>query len=106
MTLFSKIKLSKRYGKATYIISAVLTVAMSTLVIFQPISIPVCIILKLLSIPVVYYLYMTFTRNSEIYFYLNMGISRNEYYIIPFAVEFIGFIMLIIITGKIGYAIQ
>lgn len=40
------------------------------------------------------------------YFYLNLGISRKEYYFIPFVVEFICFVILMFITGKIGYAIQ
>lgn len=106
MTLFSKIILSRRYGKAIYIISAMLTMAMSALVIFQPFSIPVCILFKLMSIPAVFYLYTTLSRQTEIYFYLNLGISRNEYYVIPFVVELMGFVLLMIITGKIGYAIQ
>lgn len=106
MTLFSKIGLSRRYGKAIYVISAFITVAMSSLVFFEPLSIPVFIILKLLSIPVVYYLYLTMHNKTEMYFYLNFGISRNEYYFIPFVVEFIGFVLLMIIIGKIGYAIR
>lgn len=106
MTLFSKIGLSRRYGKAIYIISALLTIAMSALVTFHPIYISVCIFLKLMSIPIVFYLYTTMSKKTEMYFYLNLGISRNEYYFIPFVVEFIGFVLLMIITGKIGYAIQ
>ena len=106
MTLYSKIRLSGRYGKYTYIISSLLTLAMSALVIFQPIAIPICVIFKMFSIPAVLYLYMTFSRKPEMYFYINLGISRNEYYMIPFAVEFIAFILMMIITGKIGYAIQ
>lgn len=79
---------------------------MSSLVVLSPVSIPVCFIFKLLSIPIIYYLYTTFTKKTEIYFYLNLGISRNEYYVIPFVMEFLGFILLMIITGKIGYAIH
>ena len=106
MNILSKIRLSKRYGKAIYVISAILTLTMSTLVIFQPVAIATCIMLKLISIPIVLYLYTTLSKKVEMYFYLNLGISRNEYYIIPFVVEFIAFIILILITGKIGYAIQ
>ena len=58
MRLYSKIALSRRYGKAIYVISATLTLAMSTLVIFQPVAIATCIMLKLISIPIVFYLYM------------------------------------------------
>ncbi len=106
MNIFSKIRLSGHYGKAIYVISAVLTVAMSTLVLFEPLNIPICIVLKLLSIPVILYLYTTLSKKTEIYFYLNLGISRNEYYLIPFVVELVVFILLMTITGKIGYAIQ
>ena len=106
MRLSSKIALSRRYGKAIYTISAILTLAMSTLVIFQPVAIATCITLKLISIPIVLYLYTTLSKKVEMYFYLNLGISRNEYYIIPFVVEFIAFVILMFITGKIGYAIQ
>ena len=106
MRLSSKIALSRRYGKAIYMISAILTLVMSTLVIFQPVAIATCIILKLISIPIVLYLYTTLSKKVEMYFYLNLSISRNEYYIIPFVVEFIAFVILMFITGKIGYAIQ
>lgn len=106
MTLLKKISLSGRYGRTIYVISAVLTLAMSLLVLFSPLSIPICIILKLLSIPVILYLYTNLTKKTEIYFYLNLGISRNEYYILPFVVEFLAFVLLMIITGKIGYAIR
>ena len=80
--------------------------AMSMLVVFQPVAIPTCIMLKLISIPIVFYLYTSLSKKVEIYFYLNLGISRNEYYIIPFVVEFIAFVILMFITGKIGYAMQ
>ena len=40
------------------------------------------------------------------YFYLNLGISRNEYYFIPFVVEFIAFVLMMILIGTIGYAIR
>ena len=106
MRLSSKIALSRRYGKAIYMISAILTSAMSTLVIFQPVAIATCFMLQLISRPIVLYLYTTLSKKVEMYFYLNLGISRNEYYIIPFVVEFIAFVILMFITGKIGYAIQ
>ena len=91
MTILKKIGLSKRYGKAIYAISAVLTLAISSLVFFNPYAIPMTILLKLVSIPIILYLYTTFTKKTEIYFYLNLGISRKEYYYIPFVVEFVRF---------------
>ena len=106
MTIFWKIGLSKRYGKAIYAISAVLTLAIASLVFFNPYAIPMGILLKLVSIPIILYLYTTFTKNTEIYFYLNLGISRKEYYLIPFVVEFIGFILFITLIAYLGYAIR
>ena len=49
MTILKIIGLSKRYGKAIYAISAVLTLAISSLVFFNPYAIPMAILLKLLT---------------------------------------------------------
>ena len=106
MTIFKKIGLSKRYGKVIYSVSAILTLAVSSLIAFNPYAIPMCILLKLLSIPVILYLYTTLSKKTEIYFYLNLGISRTEYRFIPFVVEFIGFILFITIIAYIGDAIR
>ena len=106
MTILKKIVLSKRYGKAIYAISAALTLAVASLIFFNPYAIPMCILLKLGSIPIILYLYTTFTKKTEIYFYLNLGISRNEYNFIPFVVEFIGFILFITLIAYLGNAIR
>ena len=106
MTILKKIGLSKRYGKTIYAISAVLTLAISFLIFFNPYAIPMCILLKLVSVPVILYLYINLTKNTEIYFYLNLGISRKEYYFIPFVVEFIGFILFITLIAYLGNAIR
>ena len=106
MTILKKIGLSKRYGKAIYAISAALTLAIASLVFFNPYAIPMGILLKLVSVPVILYLYINLTKNTEIYFYLNLGISRKEYYFIPFVVEFIGFILFITLIAYLGNAIR
>ena len=106
MTIFRKIGFSKRYGKAIYAISAALTLAIASLVFFNPYAIPMCVLLKLVSVPIILYLFTTFTRNTEIYFYLNLGISRKEYYLIPFVVEFMGFILFITLIAYLGNAIR
>ena len=106
MTIFGKIGLSKRYGKGIYAISAALTLAIASLVFFNPYAIPMCVLLKLLSVPIILYLYTAFTKNTEIYFYLNLGISRKEYYLIPFVVEFISLILFITLIAYIGNAIR
>ncbi len=89
-----------------YLISAVFTVVMVVFAVFRPLAIPVCIIIKLCSMPVIYYLNFSFTKSMEMYFYLNLGISRREYRLMPFAVESVSFVMLMIISGSIGYAIS
>lgn len=105
MTLLQKIKLSWRFGKGLYIISLLLTLAASALVVCEPAAIPECMLLKLLSVPVLLYLFTAFQKGLSIYFYLNLGISRKEYYAIPLTVEFIFFVICMIVTGFIGYAI-
>jgi len=106
MTIFGKIGLSKRYGKAIYAISAALTLAIASLVFFNPYAIPMCVLLKLVSVPIILYLYTSFTKKTEIYFYLNLGISRKEYYYIPFVVEFVGFLIFITLIAYLGNAIR
>ncbi len=106
MDLFSKIKLSGRYGKVVYIISGIISVAMAALVVYRPASIPFCFIIKMFSIPVIHYLNLTMTKNLGIYFYLNLGVSRKEYFLIPFVAEFISFVLLMTISGVTGYAIR
>ena len=106
MTILKKIGLSKRYGKAIYAISAVLTSAISSLVFFNPYAVPMCVLLKLVSIPIILYLYTNLTDKTVIYFYLNLGISRKEYYYIPFVVEFVGFLIFITLIGYLGNAIR
>lgn len=105
-TLLEKIRLSKRFGKTTYVISAILTAAMSLLVVSKPLSVDICVIIKLISIPIIWYLRANLSRGLEMYFYLNLGISRKEYWIIPFAVEFVAFTVLMVISSIIGFAIR
>ena len=78
---------------------------MCALVVLDPFLIPICLILKLFSIPVIFYLFATSAQKQKQYFYLNLGISRREYYLIPFVMELIAFVLLIIVSGYIGYAI-
>ena len=105
MTLLEKIRLSGKFGKTTYVISAILTVAMSSLVASEPTAVDICILFKLLSIPVIWYLSSNLTKGLGVYFYLNLGISRREYWLIPFVVEFVAFVILMVISSIIGYAI-
>lgn len=105
MTLLQKIKLSGRYGKGIYIISGIMTLAATGLVCFYPSLLFECIILKLFSIPVLLYLFTLLQKGHTKYFYLNLGISRIEYYTVPLTVEFIIFVICMIISSSIGHAI-
>ena len=78
---------------------------MCAIAVLDPFTIPICLILKLFSIPVIFYLFATSSQKQKQYFYLNLGISRKEYYLIPFVVELIAFVILIIVSGYIGYVI-
>lgn len=106
MTFLNKIRLSGKFGKTYYVISGIMTLAASALVLFSPTAIPVCILLKLFSIPVILYLLISLQKGMSIFFYINLGISRIEYYAIPVAMEFVIFVLMMIISGNIGYAIQ
>ncbi|MCQ2162447.1 MAG: hypothetical protein MJY86_04125 [Bacteroidales bacterium] len=97
MTLLGKIRLSRKFGKTTYVISAVLTAAMLLLVLLDPAAVGICIILKSISIPVIWYLSSNLTRGLGVYFYLNLGISRKEFWLIPFAVEYVAFVVLMVL---------
>ena len=105
MTLFKKIALSGRFGKPVYIISGILSLAMAAVVFFHPMAIPLCLLIKIFSIPVIFYLYFQLSGDQGMYFYLNLGISRKEFFIIPFVVEFIAFVLLLILTGYLGHVI-
>lgn len=83
--------------------SAALTVSMAVLVFFYPMLIPTCICIKILSIPVVYYLHSILAEGLVMYFYINLGISRNEYRFIPLVVEFIGFFIVMMLSGVAVY---
>ncbi len=106
MELLSKIKLSWRFGRMIYLISAILSVTMAALVVYRPLTIPFCFLVKVLSIPVIYYLNLSMTKGLGIYFYLNLGISRKEYRSVPFVLDFILFILLMTIAGVTGYGIR
>ncbi len=101
-----KIRLSWRYGKVIYMVSAVFDIAMAVLVVFRPYAITPCIAIKAMSIPVIYYLNSTFTKGMGMYFWLNLGVSRREYRFLPFVLDFVLFLLLMVISGVIGYAIR
>ena len=106
MTLISKIRLSAKFGGSVYLVSAIFTlVAVGVVIFFSPANMAFGIIIKLVSIPLIFILNNSLARQQDMYFYLNLGISRNEYYIIPYAVDLVAFIILMIISCAIGNAI-
>jgi len=105
MTLFSKIRLSVKYGGCVYLVSAIITLTAAGMVIANLGLLPVAILIKPISIPLIFILNNSLARQQDMYFYLNLGISRNEYYAIPYAVDLAVFIILMIISPSIGNAI-
>lgn len=73
MNIFRKIKLSARYAKAVYLVSAAYSFTAAGLCVFDPTLTPTFVLLKLLFIPVIWYLFKSFQRGQTIYFYLNLG---------------------------------
>lgn len=106
MNILRKIRLSGEYGTALYAVSGVVTLAAAALVVGSPSSISLCVLLKRLSVPVILYLFHSFRKEGTIYFYINLGISRNEFFLMPIVVEFVAFVLIMIITWNIGYAIR
>lgn len=106
MTIFQKIRLSAQYARGIYIISAIYSLAAAVLCFFKPMSAPTCIIMKLLVIPIIWYLFKSLQDRHAIYFYLNLGVSRTEYYATPFVVEFICFLLLLTLSISMGYVIR
>ena len=101
MTLLSKIRLSAKFGGSVYLVSAIFTlVAVGVVIILSPADLTFGIV-----IPLIFLLNNSLSRQQDMYFYLNLGLSRNEYYIIPYAVDLAAFIILMIISCAIGNAI-
>ena len=97
MSFLEKLKLSFRYGVGYFIVAAIPTLgALWALISNGPDGEGqfICGVLKLVSIPIVWYLYKTFDNKNTIYFFLNLGISRTEYYVIPIVIEYIFFRIL------------
>ena len=95
MTFLRKIGLSFRYGSGYFVVAGL--VSLCAFVILSE-GIFICKILKILSIPIILYLFRKFDRSSAIYFWLNLGISSVEYYVIPIVIEYVFFRLLIYIA--------
>ena len=105
MNLLRKIGLSFRYGSGYFIVAGL--VSLYAFVVVGVNSgdteglsegIFLCKILKILSIPIILYIFRKFDRSSAIYFWLNLGISSVEYYVIPIVIEYVFFKLLIYVA--------
>lgn len=99
MTFFRKVGLSFKYAGTLYSVSFVVTLAAAVASFLSPISIPTFSLLKILSVPVILFFVKSFQKGDTIYFWMNMGISRKEYYYLPIAVEFVLFVLLVSLAG-------
>ena len=102
MNLFRKITLSFRYGSGYLIVAGIASLCFAFIVgahsgDTEGLSegLFLCKILKLLTIPIILYVFRKFDRSGALYFWLNLGISRTEYYVIPIVIEYLFFRILI-----------
>lgn len=102
MNLFRKITLSFRYGSGYLIVAGIASMCFAYIVGINsgdPEGLSeglfLCKILKLLTIPIILYVFRKFDRSGALYFWLNLGISRTEYYVIPIVIEYLFFRILI-----------
>ena len=102
MNLFRKITLSFRYGSGYLIVAGIASMCFAFIVgahsgDTEGLSegLFLCKIFKLLTIPIILYVLRKFDRSGALYFWLNLGISRTEYYVIPILIEYLFFRFLI-----------
>lgn len=102
MNLFRKITLSFRYGSGYLIVAGIASLCFAFIVgahsgDTEGLSegLFLCKIFKLLTIPIILYVFRKFDRSGALYFWLNLGISRTEYYVIPIVIEYLFFRFLL-----------
>ena len=105
MTFLNKIKLSGKFGRDIYVVSLLVTLSAAVAVFFSRVLIPTVSLLKIISVPVILYLFKSLHGKDGIYFWINLGLSRKEYFYIPVAVEFILFVCLVAVAGLLGNAV-
>lgn len=106
MNFFQKIRLSFRFGSSSYLMSVAYSLPAAVIIGFDPALAPICVLVKLFLIPALLYLSMSLASKDTIYFYLNLGVSREEYYAIPVIVEFVFFIILTTLSICVGNVIR
>lgn len=113
MTLLRKIGLSFRFGSGYFIVAGLVSLCAFVIVGINSgdaeglsEGIFLCKIFKILSIPIILYLFRKFDRSCGIYFWLNLGISRTEYYVIPIVIEYVFFWLLIFVAPPLFTLLQ
>lgn len=113
MTILRKLGLSFRYGSGYYVVAGLVSLCAFVNVGInsgdaEGLSEGIFLvkILKILSIPIINYLFKKFDRSCAIYFWLNLGISRTEYYVIPIVIEYVFFRLLIFVAPPLFTLLQ
>ena len=105
MTILRKLGLSFRYGSGYFVVAGLVSLCAFVNVGInsgdtEGLSEGIFLvkIFKILSIPIIIYLFRKFDRSCAIYFWLNLGISRTEYYVIPIVIEYVFFRLLVYVA--------
>ena len=106
MKLTQKIRLSGRYGRIYYIVAGIIDAMCAAYVLFWPLSTPMVLFVKLVTIPVLAYLFFAVAAGDKAHFYLNLGFSRNEYRYIPIAFDAVIFVLLVILAIILSHVVN
>ena len=105
MRLTQKIRLSGRYGRIYYVVAGIIDVACAVFILLDPLTTPMVFLVKVMSIPVLAYLFFALASNEKMFFYLNLGFSRNEYRYIPIVIDALAFVLLVILSIILSHVI-
>lgn len=105
MRLSDKISLTWKSSKVIYVISLLITLSSALFAVFLPDFVSGLLALKVFSIPVILYLYISLSKGERLYFYINLGLSRREIYGIPLVLDAVLFVVLITIILIISYVL-
>ena len=105
MRLTQKIRLSGRYGRIYYVVAGIIDVACAVFILHDPLTTPMVFLVKVMSIPVLAYLFFALASNEKMFFYLNLGFSRNEYRYIPIVIDALAFVLLVILAIILSHVI-
>lgn len=99
------ITLSMQYARGYYAITFLITLIACVMSVFKPSLIPVFLLIKIFSSPVVLYLQQSLRNTLSLYFYINLGFSKLEYYILPIILDLLSFVVLMTTGSLINHFI-